>query len=651
MLSENILQGEMDSISVKKGRRAWLVALISSAVLVVLYFLPSLGLLRNSFWFFAINTYFPRTFITIQFLLAIAVFILFFIPKNGLNLNIPIPPFQIAVVLLFMVFSILLQESISLYGDGMMFKKSIEVYTPVHFAELLTLFIYRAVYLVLPRAIRSGETAYRMVNTLVGFLAIIGYIKFTQREEEKFQPLLLILFAILGINVMFFGHIENYAPGYCLTIFFLLRLTSPKPSLTLLALALGTAVALQIVALALLPPFIIYVVKERRESIRGSFWLKMISVLLIPIIVTFLLGMRLGHPPRALIKNLLTTSLVLKEYSIKDYWVSVIDFNRWIDILNIFFLNLPTGLVFATLIVQGKSGKGLFNDRYLKFLLFNGLTFFIFLIFFDSHLGLARDWDIASLGIIWLVIFIMVAGLRSIKNLPNWRSILTPIVLLSLILSTPWLIINHLSRPSLIRYQDLLRARPGLKGTAWGYEILALHYKSQNDSYLAALNYEAAARHSPKNWRHWYNAGVAYLKIKDLENALIDLRIARRLNPREPDIFTNLGCVFLELKMVDSTLTAFKMAYTLDSLKIPYMNNLGLAYYWNGLYDEAKAMFERILLVQPFQYNASLGLVDVLIAQNELKQAELILNKLMPLFKGDPEVISRRYKIDSLLRR
>ncbi len=104
---------------------------------------------------------------------------------------------------------VLLQEAIPLAGDGFLYKKNIEVYTPVRFSEILSLSLYRAIYLILPKFIKSGEMAYRIVNTLAGICSAICYIKISQKEEIKVQPIFLILFLGLGINVLFFYIVDT----------------------------------------------------------------------------------------------------------------------------------------------------------------------------------------------------------------------------------------------------------------------------------------------------------------------------------------------------------------------------------------------------------------------------------------------------------
>ncbi len=639
MPSEEIIKERSKAVPVHR------IAFIVSSLFAGLYFLSAAGVFKGVLWSLSIDTYLPKPFLIAQLAACILVLASFFIVRNDWKINLPARSLYIIFGAIFLTMCLLLQESIPLYGDGFLHKNNIEIYTPVRFSEILSLFVYRAVYLILPATLKSGEMAYRIVNTLVAILAVVGYIKISRDEDVSMRPYLILIFLTLGINVLFFGHVENYTLCFVATMFYLILLTGPTPRVELLSIMLGLSISLHIVSLALIPSFVYYIVKEKREIIGPKLLTKVAVLCLLPIAMSILLGIILGHPAKHLLKNILTTSFELREYSTGAYLKSILNLNHWLDIINIIFLNLITWPVFVVLLLIGGDKKQIFRERFIKYLVLGAVPFFLFLILFDSHLGLARDWDIGSIGVIYTIMLGIILTVRLLTSLPDGRSIIGPIALLTFVLAAPWLVVNRLPEPSLTRYKEILATQPELKGTAWGYEILALYHRDRKEVALSAYNYELAGQHFPENWRHWYNAAVAYIEDNNIERAIVNLRVARRFNFDEPDIFSNLGYAFFLAGMNDSALVAYKRAFVLDSLDVNHLHNLGRAYHLNGFYNESIEMFNRVLKIEPMRYNSSIGLVDALIAVKRLTEAKMILEDLTSIYGQNADILNRWQKL------
>ena len=615
------------------------------------FFLPAFGLLRNALWAFSINTYFPKIFLFGQGAVLIFIIIYFFIVRGRVHLTIPRPTAEIIFGLIFLVLFLILQEAIPLYGDGLLLKNNIAKQTFVTFSEPLSLLIYRAIYLILPLAWKNGALAYQFTNTVAGILAVLAYIKLVHREDKKFQPHFFLLILSLGINVFFFGHIENYTLVYLAMLVYFLLISEPKPRLKTISLILGFSICLHIIALALVPSFI-YLVRQEKKQLTKDQAIISLAFFITPMVITFILALMLGLSGREFFEQISTTLMTLKGYSGKSYFVSILSIEHLLDIINVFLLVSPILPVFLILIFIIKDIKKLFDNRAQKLLLAIALPFLGFLIFFDSPLGLARDWDIGSLCSVWSIILLYIMVIRGISQFTtSIRSKFFALTLIAMVLSSSWFIINHIPDFSLMRYKDLLGYRTHLKGTAYGYEILGLYYRDiKEDNVLSAQNWELASKYDPTNWRYWKNAGNAYLKMNKPLNAINCYRMACRFNTDESGIYSKLGQAFNLVGMNDSALLAYKMAYELDPLDIVIQYELGIAYYGNGFYPESILLFEKILASYPDIYDVSLNLIDALIAEQKIARAQSLLDNLESIYGQDQAIKARRHKIQQLKR-
>jgi hypothetical protein len=128
---------------------AWIALAI-----VVLYLLPALGIVnRSTFWAFSINTYFPLELMVFHTILVVLVFIVLFKPSLlQFTERTPTNFYYIFFACVLIIMAIFLREKIPFYGDGYFFQRDIVSNLPIKYAEVLTMLIYRAVYLTLPES-------------------------------------------------------------------------------------------------------------------------------------------------------------------------------------------------------------------------------------------------------------------------------------------------------------------------------------------------------------------------------------------------------------------------------------------------------------------------------------------------------------------
>lgn len=610
--------------------------------LIVLYFIPIFGFFKNLLWQPSTIVFFPRPFQIIIFGLSfVSIILLLFKPRL---IMIKDNILFIFGFLFFILLTLLFQESIPLYGDGFLLQQDIETFIPGQPTEVLTVLIYRMVFTVLPNTIKSGYIAYHLINTITGLIAIYCYIQLTKTVEKEFRPFLLFIFIMLGINILFTGHVENYNLCYIFMLLYCIRFFLKKPSIYVQGLLLGFAICFHSLGIILLPSFIYYVFKEK---IKKLVLLKTIILFTIPFFVTFLLGLLLRVPMHNLIKNILFGSIIgLKGYSGGFSFWSIFNIKHFLDIINIMLLTLPVWpILIITVFIRTSS---ILLNKSLIILMWISIPSFIIFVLFNSPLGLARDWDIGSLLVIWSILFIILQFFHCMKFIPDLKRYLMPICLLNFCLSIPWFIVNHYPELSIKKYESILVSNANLPSISYGYENLARYYKLINKHSYSAQNYELAAKYNPNIERYWSNAASEYLMNNTPDKAIFSYQKAIKINSKNPYNYAGIGLAFINMEMYDSAIVEWEQALLLDNANDNYRYYLSICYYNVGLYDRSMTLIKEILNHNPQDGPSYLVLIDNLIALKNYKKANELLNILEASSAPTTEIMVRRKKLNSI---
>jgi len=605
------------------------VKLIAVAV-TILYFLPALGIVsKNSFWAFSVNMYYPTELLIAHLMLVVIVLVLFFRP-NLLRFAHKISPkyYYAIFVCALILMAFFLREAVPFYGDGYFFQKDIITNLPIKYAEVLTMLVYRAVYIALPDSAKSGASAYQIVNTTCLILAVIILLYFARRIMREYLPFVIFTFLGFGANVLFFGHIENYTLVYIAMLLYLYAITRQKPNILVLAFLLGISICLHLVALCLIPSFIYASWKMRAKDPAWHVSIISLGLFVLPFIVTVLFSFIAGMTPGRLFTEITASITTLSEHTGQNYFASIFNIHHWLDVMNLLFLGLPTFPIIALLIFSGRIDKSIWYNQDPQLILILGIPFILLIMFLNTPLGLARDWDLGVTALGWRAAAIVFLAKTRAPKFRMKPSILTSVGLLAFFLSLPWLAIHHFPQLGVRRFNDILDARTALSGTAYGYEILGRYYHDVEDYQNSVRNYEKAAQYDQLNWRRHYSVAMEYLNLKDSERALKKLRKAQELKPDEVMILMELGLLYRTMGQTDSALIMFKELYQQNKTDIMHFHNLGCAYYWAGQHKAAQDVFTNILREYPDHYNATIGLVDVMLATGDSAEAELLIERL-----------------------
>jgi len=95
------------------------------------------------------------------------------------------------------------------------------------------------------------------------------------------------------------------------------------------------------------------------------------------------------------------------------------------------------------------------------------------------------------------------------------------------------------------------------------------------------------AEKSPDKARVYNYLGLAYHKVGDLDNAILQYKKGLSLNPFEIEAHINLGVSYFHKGLVDKAITHFKHVIEINPNNADAHYNIGIAYGSKGEYDVA----------------------------------------------------------------
>ena len=93
----------------------------------------------------------------------------------------------------------------------------------------------------------------------------------------------------------------------------------------------------------------------------------------------------------------------------------------------------------------------------------------------------------------------------------------------------------------------------------------------------------------------FYNLGITYEKLKDLDKAITAYNKAIELAPEKIDAYYNLGLVFIDKKRYENAIDCFETVLQKDNTDSNAYFSIGLCYFKEGEFDGAKYYFQRTI--------------------------------------------------------
>lgn len=182
--------------------------------------------------------------------------------------------------------------------------------------------------------------------------------------------------------------------------------------------------------------------------------------------------------------------------------------------------------------------------------------------------------------------------------------------------------------------------------------MLGKLYRAREDYRNAAVQYQAATRLDPYEFRNHYWLGLSYQLLDQLQEAADSYLSALKLNPRDPNSNMNLGLVYLALGDAPKAEQFIERATVIDPKSADAFANLGVALDAQMKYALAESAYRRSLDLDSTQTATRLNLGNNLIRQGKASEAVSVLAEVAeqantPLARkryGDALALARQYE-------
>jgi len=451
------------------------------------------------------------------------------------------------------------------------------------------------------------EDAYLWVSVLSGvcftIIAWKGIGLFVAEGTDR----ILILFFLLasGVSILFFGSVENYAPGYVGILLFLLLGTGylkEKISIYWAMAAYGLLLSMNFGAVVFLPAlaYLVYVGIRRGEAAETGAALLISGTIFI---ATLLVS---GYSPSffpQVFNDAGTNILPFGGPAGKHQAYSIFSLSHAADLANLFLLCTPAAVVLllAAIIVTLKKRRLPESSEWFLLLTMGcGIGLIAVL---NCTLGMSRDWDIAApfsvgIPIAAIAIWTTVADNRETRQ----RAILV-LSIVTLLQTGAWVALNADAHSAVARFEILEEKKLwGTQACLEAYEELANYHGDRREFAQAAACYERyVALDSTSNWA-WLNYARAEQAAGNFNKAIAAYRALARLDPSNPDNVAPLGVILAQTGHFDEAFFYLQEAEKLSPGSPKIKNDIGAIFANQKEYSKALPYFlEAVRLDQNFQ--------------------------------------------------
>lgn len=309
---------------------------------------------------------------------------------------------------------------------------------------------------------------FRVIGAILGLVFVLGAWRFSRLLTTDPWEVATYLALLLGLPsvVFFFGYVEYYTVMYTLVIWYFAlcaRVFTGSGSLVLPGIVLAAAIGCHITAALLLPSFFFLLLYRSRPE-----WITTARI------AWGLVGVAVVSLAYYLFSDASTSHgffIPLRADTRASY--TLFSQAHILDILNLVAFYLAPALMLTVALLAGFRPSIPRADARPLFALVAVFFPTLFLVSWNSLLGMARDWDVAAFWALAVVSSLALFFSALPKLAGRLRMFAIPVVLLTLSASVPWIALNTTEGPSIERSMALVRMyAPSIsrQGTITGYE-------------------------------------------------------------------------------------------------------------------------------------------------------------------------------------
>ena len=471
----------------------------------------------------------------------------------------------------------------------------------------------------------SGDSAlhaFQILSYGSGAIAIYNFLRIAQRmsEDARVRLLAIATLAASGSLLLFLGYVEVYPVVWAAVAVFLnvaLRYCDTGKGLAVVLLAFVVAVLLHLQVL-LFAPSVAYLVsyRFRRDMLLFDHGNRpriaaITAYVLLVLAILWLSRLRIDL-------EVIFLPPITGRPASPDY--AIFSMRHLVDVLNLLFLVIPGWLSLAVLIGKDKreDAETLSARRFLFLSVIGSITF-LFVV--DPSLGMARDWDLMSVTLLPLGLYLLIRLLSTVQQLEGRYVVaysITALVASVLFLAAQWRPSQEMRALHLLKLYgaknnsgwvvlaDYFRNRGDYANTAlvskemrvvFPNDTLLVHGFGNIDQQRYAEAFSAGERLveiDPYRAEYRQLLGNAFGKLGKTDSATANYKKAIALRPYDARLRNEFGQLLLKAGRSEEALNELQSAHELDQSLTFVLEGIGLAYFNLGYLDSASQTATKI---------------------------------------------------------
>ena len=452
--------------------------------------------------------------------------------------------------------------------------------------------------------VSPAEGAYVWLSVLSGIcftlIAWKGVALFI--EEETDRILILIVFLASGISMLFFGSVENSAPGYVGIFLFLLLgagYLKERISVYWAVMAYGLLLSMNFGAAAFFPAilYLVYSAVRRgaaKEAFSALFFAAVVFVAFLVISgYSFSYFQQVVHDAGA---DLLPVSGPVG----KQQAYTLFTLSHAADLANVFLLCAPAGIILLITAIAAAVKKRHTLGSSELFLLLSAACGIAFIVVLNCTLGMSRGWDLPAPYGAGIATAAVAVWTSAIDNRETRHRILLILGVVSVLHTGTWIVLNADARRSVARFETLEDKKLwGVQACLDTYEELAVYHRDHREFSQAAACYEKYVALDSTNGRIWLNYAKMEVAAGNSGKAVDAYKALVGLQPANPDLLSSLGILLAQSGRFDEAFFYLQQAEQLSPGSAKIKNDIGAIFANQKEFSKALPYFLESVKLDP----------------------------------------------------
>jgi Tetratricopeptide repeat len=448
------------------------------------------------------------------------------------------------------------------------------------------------------------EDAYLWLSGLSGICFAVAAWKgiglFVAEETDR----VLMFFFLLasGVSILFFGYVENYAPGYVGIFLFLLLgagYLKERISIYWVMAAFGFLVSMNFGAAVFLPAvaFLAYVGFRRGEASEAGGALFISGVVFVAMLTVS--GYSISFF-REVFNEAGTNILPFGSAAGKHQAYGMFSLSHAADVANLFLLCTPAAvaLLVAAIVATLKKKRSLeTSELFLLLAMGCGVGLIVVL---NCTLGMSRDWDIAAPFSVGIPVAAIAVWTAVTENRDTRQRALLILGVVTMLQTGSWVTLNADANRAVARFEILEEKKLwGTQACLDAYEELAIYHRDRREFLQAAACYERYVALDSTNDRVWLNCARLEQAAGNLVKAIDAYKELVQLKPENPDFVAPLAVLLAQTGRFDEAFLYFQEAEKLSPTSPKIKNDIGALFANQKNYSKALPYFLEALRLDP----------------------------------------------------